>query len=206
VLCWSKRPHRRLQNAFPLANSAIGRGKRHWFEFDGLRIVNGAFSQSSLLLNRVLVRTVQQTVPDAGKVLDLYCGNGNLSMGLHTSERIVGMDQDNAAVRAAAKAASGLPVPADYTKGKAADFAKALREQRWDTILLDPPRTGAKEIVPDLANAQTERIVYVSCDPATLARDLKTLLANGWRLDHAVAVDMFPHTAHIETVCRLVRA
>lgn len=206
VLCWSKRPHRRLHNAFPLANSPGGRGKRHWFEFDGLRIVNGAFSQSSLLLNRVLVRTVQHAATEAGNVLDLYCGNGNLSMGLHTAERVVGMDHDAAAVRAADKASADLPVPAQYTRAKTADFAKALREQHWDTIVLDPPRTGAKEIAPDLANAQAERIVYVSCDPATLARDLKTVLAGGWRLDSAVAVDMFPQTPHIETVCRLVRA
>jgi 23S rRNA (uracil1939-C5)-methyltransferase len=72
-------------------------------------------------------------------------------------------------------------------------------------VLLDPPRTGAKEILPALARSAAARMVYVSCDPATLARDLKALAAGHWRVQEVTVIDLFPHTSHMETVCLLGR-
>lgn len=76
-----------------------------------------------------------------------------------------------------------------------------------DFLLLDPPRTGAEnKDVAGILTLQPRQISYVSCDPATLARDLKKLIAGGYALDSVVAFDMFPQTHHVETVARLTRA
>ena len=73
-----------------------------------------------------------------------------------------------------------------------------------DVIVVDPPRKGCEQVVLEtMVKMQPERIVYVSCDPATLARDVKYLRENGYELDRVKAVDMFPHTVHVETVALL---
>ena len=74
-----------------------------------------------------------------------------------------------------------------------------------DAVLLDPPRDGAKEIIDKLAQLSPKRIVYVSCNPATLARDAKVLLAAGYQLDSVGVLDMFPHTAHVESMALFTR-
>jgi 23S rRNA (uracil1939-C5)-methyltransferase len=134
------------------------------------------------------------------RVLDLYCGSGNLSLRLPESVEVLGFDHNQAAI----DAANALR-PKAYRAGDEASFAKALRKEAWDAVILDPPRTGAKTITDVLCNCTARRIVYVSCDPATLARDVKVLTQAGWRLTRATAVDLFPQTCHIETVCLLER-
>jgi 23S rRNA (uracil1939-C5)-methyltransferase len=198
TLVWSKFAQRRLRDRFPLANHLQDERPRAMFTFDGAPIVNGAFSQSSLLLNRLLVRTVHEMAGDAATVLDLYCGNGNLSLGLAARAKVTGIDHQREAVRAASGVSS-----AQYFAGGEDRMAEALREQPWDVVLLDPPRTGAKALAGALARSKARAIVYVSCDPVTLARDLKPMLEQGWRIVRAVALDLFPNTAHMETVCRL---
>jgi len=174
-------------------------GTTERFVFDGVPIVRGAFSQSSLLLNRMLVRTVCDRMGSASRILDLYCGNGNLSLGLSPQAHVEGLDHNRVAVAAANESRLG-----SYRVATELEFKKALN-QVWDVVILDPPRTGAKAITPALARCPTSAIVYVSCDPATLARDLKTLIANGWRVDQVAVLDLFPHTSHVETVCSLNR-
>jgi len=200
VLVWSKTNAKKLRACFANVNTRDEEACRSSFRFDGRNIVNGTFSQSSLLLNRVLVEVVAQEAGDAARVLDLYCGNGNLSAGLTKARHIVGLDHNRHAVNAAAGDGHG-----DYRTGDEAAFAAALRDGPWDVILLDPPRAGAKAIIPALADARADRMVYVSCDPATLARDVQHLASKGWRIARVTAVDMFPNTWHIETVCRMER-
>jgi len=200
VLVWTQRPHRRLRNAFPDAGWPRQRPPRAAFSFDEIPVLNGTFCQASLLLNRVLRKTVDATIGTPDTLLDLYCGAGNLSLARAAHGRVAGLDGDRAAVGAAA----GLGI-GKYRHGNEAAFQKAIGGQPWDVILLDPPRTGAKAIMGALADSAAGAIVYVSCDAATLARDVKVLVSAGWRMDRAVVVDMFPHTAHAETVCRLVR-
>jgi 23S rRNA (uracil1939-C5)-methyltransferase len=166
--------------------------------FDGAPIVNGAFSQSSLLLNRLLVGLVKDTLGPVDSLLDLYCGNGNFSLQTK-AKSVLGLDHDRFATNAANAIGRGTYRAADETA-----FCQALR-QPWDAVVLDPPRTGAKAIINALAECQAQTIVYVSCDPATLARDLKTLTATGWQLLSTTAVDIFPNTPHIETVCQIKR-
>jgi 23S rRNA (uracil1939-C5)-methyltransferase len=80
-----------------------------------------------------------------------------------------------------------------------------LAGEQWDVVLLDPPRAGAATCIAPLLRSKPQRIVYVSCDPATLARDLKQLCKGGYGLCAAVPLDMFPQTAHVETVAQLER-
>jgi len=199
VMVWTQRPRRGLEKHFSAVDWPGKYGARAQFVFDGIPIVNGTFSQSSLLLNRVLKRVVRERVGTPERLLDLYCGNGNFSLDMPESTRVVGLDHSGAAVDAAARVR-----PDSYRVADEETFAQTLAEP-WDTIVLDPPRTGAKAIMERLARADAQTIVYVSCDPATLARDLKTLLAHGWNLRSSTAVDIFPNTPHIETVCQLQR-
>ncbi len=198
VLAWSARPSSVLREQFPIPSSGeLSEG----FLFDGVPVVNGTFTQASLLLNRLLLREVHGAVEGTGPVLDLYCGNGNLSLGLAARGlRVAGLDHNRAAV-SAANAVS----PGSYRSGGEAEFVCALDEFQPETILLDPPRTGAKAIADALAECEARRIIYVSCDPATLARDIKVMLPGGWHIAKVTALDLFPHTAHVETVCVLER-
>src|SRR5690606_31557991 len=143
--------------------------------------------------NRLLVSRVHAAAEGAQRVLDLYCGAGNFTLGLADGVSVTGIDHNRAATAAAAALGRG-----QYSTGDERDMVTAIAQGPWDTIILDPPRTGAKALVPALARAEAARIVYVSCDPATLARDVARLAAEGWRIDSLHAVDMFPHTWHVE--------
>jgi len=195
VLVWTRDRVPGLCETFPASDSNDSQGQRHQFTFDGAPIVCGGFSQASLLLNRVLKRVVHAYLANADSILDLYCGNGNLSLDAADGCRVLGLDHHGPSVESAN--AMGR---AEYRRGNEASFVRAIYEHAWDVVLLDPPRQGAKAIVPALAQARSRRIVYVSCDPATLARDCRTLVSGGWTLQHVTAVDMFPHTAHVESV------
>ncbi len=200
VLVWTKQHHSILTRLFPGYNSLRSRDDRSAFLFDNIPIVNGTFSQSSLLLDRRLTAVARELVGPVDTLLDLYCGSGNFSLGMPDSTRVVGIDHNRAAIAAAAAQGRG-----EYRVGDEAAMGRALREGAWDAVLLDPPRAGAKALVPHFAEADAHAVVYVSCDPATLARDIKSLVSQGWRLERVVAVDMFPHTPHVEAVARLVR-
>jgi 23S rRNA (uracil1939-C5)-methyltransferase len=199
-LLWCNRPMPRVKDAFLAVNWPKDRAPRVHFLFDGIPIVNGTFAQASLLLNRLLQAEVHRMLNGATRVLDLYCGNGNLSLGLAGEVEILGIDHNAAVVQAANALAKGR-----FLQGGEDAFVHALSDEGWDAVLLDPPRTGAKEILPALARSAAARMVYVSCDPATLARDLKALAAGHWRVQEVTVIDLFPHTSHMETVCLLGR-
>jgi 23S rRNA (uracil1939-C5)-methyltransferase len=171
------------------------------FEVDGVPIVNGAFCQSSLTLNRMLLRVVSEMVGNPESLLDLYCGNGNLSLWLaRQGARVEGYDHAPETVHAANALGLG-----GYHRGGETVMAEVAARGGFETVILDPPRSGAAALMPVLEKSDAERIVYVSCDPATLARDLTVLAAGGWRPVRAAALDLFPHTPHVETVCLLRR-
>lgn len=200
VLLWTRGPSRALRRAFPMTNSSKDAQARFQFAFDGVPVVNGTFSQGSLLLNRKLVSVVREALEECGSVLDLYCGSGNFTRGLGADRHVLGLDRNRAAV----EAADSLR-PGSYRVGDERAFQAALSERHWDAVLLDPPRQGARALMPALARSRAGRIVYVSCDPATLARDSRTLIEAGWTVQRATAVDMFPNTPHVETVVVFTR-
>ena len=183
-----------LRETFPAYNTRDD-GERVAFWHEGAPIVNGSFSQSSLLLNRLLVEKVHALAAGASRVLDLYCGNGNLSRGLADAVEVHGMDSSPHGI-----AAAQLNTKAHYARGDERGFAQLIGEGPWDAIIVDPPRTGAKAIANALAGAKAGQIVYVSCDPATFARDAAVLVAGGWSLSECTVIDLFPNTFHIETV------
>lgn len=193
------------RNATPESRAAVTAWDepRTWpraqFDFDGAPIVNGGFSQAGLLLNRLLRGAVGECVQGTGPLFDAYCGNGNLSLVYLATRKVAGMDISEPTIAAVAE------IGGDYAVGDEPEMAAAIRGGAWGTIVLDPPRAGAKALVPALCATQAEELVYVSCDPVALARDLKGLAAGGWRVARVIGLDLFPNTAHMETVVRLVR-
>jgi 23S rRNA (uracil1939-C5)-methyltransferase len=166
----------------------------------------GAFMQANAEVNALLVaRVLSLAEPHAARVLELYAGHGNLTVALAPGAaelRAVEADREAAAACRQNLLARGLSgarvVCEDAARG-------AQGTGRVDVVVLDPPRAGAREALPGLLARRPARIVYVSCDLTTLRRDLGVLVAAGYQLDAAAAFDMFPHTAHLESVVRLVR-
>ena len=158
-------------------------------------------------INRAMIdRAVQllDLVP-ADRVLDLFCGLGNFSLPLvRTGATVVGVEGEAGLVaRARDNAiANGLP----QVKFFAVDLTTDLGAQPWmragfNKLLLDPPRSGADAVLAQLPLRGVERIVYVSCHPGSLARDAGLLVRErGFTLTHAGVMDMFPHTAHVESI------
>lgn len=143
-------------------------------------------------------------------VVDLYCGIGTISLAMaRHAGRVIGAEIVPSAVAdAQANAERNGIANAEFFCGDAADTAARLAAQglRPDVICVDPPRKGlAPEVVASIAQMAPERVIYVSCDPATLARDLARFAELGYAAQTAVAVDMFPRTAHVETVVCMVR-
>ncbi len=145
-----------------------------------------------------------QTGPD-DKVLDLYCGIGNFSLPLaRRSGTVLGIEGEKTLVARAAENAqkNGL----ENVKFRVADLSKidgteSWVKAGWDRVLIDPARSGAAEVVERMPLLNPQRIVYVSCHPGTLARDAGILVhEHGYKLESAGIIDMFPHTAHVESI------
>ena len=145
------------------------------------------------------------------RVLDLFCGLGNFSLPLAKRvNEVVGVEGDAALVKHAQNNAKLNQL--DNATFEQADLTKtALKDYSWakggfNKILLDPPRSGAFEVLPQLVDLGAERIVYVSCNPATLARDAGELVhKHGYTLVSAGIMDMFPHTSHVESIALLIK-
>ena len=143
-------------------------------------------------------------------VLDLYCGAGTISLALAgRAGQVIGAEiVPEAIANARANAAANDVENAEFLCGDAAEAAEALatRGLRPEVIVVDPPRKGMSEdAVAAVASMQPDRVVYVSCDPATLARDVLRFDSLGYGLQKAVAVDMFPRTHHVECVTLMTR-
>lgn len=143
-------------------------------------------------------------------VLDLYCGIGTISLALaKQAGRVIGAEVVPEAIEdAKANAKRNGITNAAFFCGDAGDIAArlALEGLRPDVITVDPPRKGlAPDVVDAVVQMDPERVVYVSCDPATLARDVKRFAEQGYKPQTALAVDLFPRTSHIETICLLNR-
>jgi len=161
------------------------------------------FTQVNAGVNRMLVsRAVRLLDPQPGeRIADLFCGLGNFSLPIATrGAHVIGFEGSKGLVERAREnaAANGLVAQfevMDLFKPNLGPYGP------FDKLLLDPPREGAVEIVKALPEAWPQRVIYVSCDPGTLARDAAVLTqSRGFRLTAAGVVNMFPHTAHVESI------
>ena len=143
-------------------------------------------------------------------LLDLYCGTGTIGLTMAKDcKKLVGVEIIEDAVRDAEQNAVNNGITnARFICSDAENAAKELEKNglKPDVIIVDPPRKGCgEELVKTIAKMKPDRVVYVSCDPATLARDLKYFDSLGYKTKEVTPVDMFPRTAHVESVCRLTR-
>jgi len=173
------------------------------------------FQQANRGANALLVRSALELLaPQGADVLELHCGAGNFTGPLAArARRVAAVEVQGPALELARadQAEFGGPAEVRFFAGDALKLALAFARERgagarrFDAVLLDPPREGARGIGPALRALDVPRAVYVSCDPATLARDVRGCLEAGFRVAAVVPVDMFPQTHHVEGVVLLER-
>jgi 23S rRNA (uracil1939-C5)-methyltransferase len=176
-----------------------------------LVIAAGSFAQSSdrgaALLARRVARLACEDVdaaePKTGALLELFCGSGTLSILLAPiAASFVAVESDEEAARCARENLAARGLGGKITVANADAFPIPARTE---VVVLDPPRAGATGATGAIVTGRADRVVYVACDPATLARDLGVLVRAGFALTHLETIELFPQTSHVETVARLVR-
>lgn len=169
------------------------------------------FTQVNLSVNRQMTKLACDLLDlkVGERVLDLFSGLGNFSLPLARlvgeTGAVVGVEGSEAMTARATDNArrNGITNTDFYSQDLTQDCTdEPWANQGFDALLIDPPRSGAWEIMQYLPKFNAKRIVYVSCNPATLARDTKALLEQGYRLTHAGVMDMFCHTSHVESIAR----
>ncbi|MCK5897170.1 MAG: 23S rRNA (uracil(1939)-C(5))-methyltransferase RlmD, partial [Cocleimonas sp.] len=165
------------------------------------------FFQVNSSINRKMVPRAVELLQLKGDehVLDLFCGLGNFTLPIaRHAAQVTGVEGDDIMVARARQTAeaNGLANTDYYSCNLMGDMkGEPWLKQQYDCVLLDPPRSGAKEVIEHFGKLKPKRIVYVSCHPATLARDADILVnTQGYKLLGAGIMDMFPHTAHVESI------
>jgi 23S rRNA (uracil1939-C5)-methyltransferase len=167
-----------------------------------------SFFQTNTAGAEVLLEEVRRMAPRVGTVLDLYCGVGTLGLGLAAHcDRLIGIESIAAAVMDARRNALRNGIShATFETAKAEDWLPRAMAVKPDLVVIDPPRAGLHpRALEGLIVLAPETVLYVSCNPATLARDLESLHREGYRPDRLRVLDLFPHTPHVETIVRLIR-
>lgn len=171
-----------------------------------------SFFQNNFHLLPKLVETVRERLRDAGsrRLIDAYCGVGFFALELaDLVESFVGVEYDGLAIRAAKENMKLRDVTnGQFVSGPAEDYLGGLLQRHPNeptTLVIDPPRTGVPpDALQRIRRAHPQQVIYVSCHPATLARDLQILCAQGgYRLVKVTPHDMFPQTQHVECVADL---
>jgi 23S rRNA (uracil1939-C5)-methyltransferase len=162
------------------------------------------FSQVNRDQNRKLITAVLEmaAVDDGTPVLDLFCGAGNFSLPLaRRGARVTGVDAEALAIAAAQRNAARMDLcNTQFIAMKAADIARFLERARYRpaVVIVDPPRTGAPDLMEPIARLRPHAVIYASCDTSTLVRDLQSLVASGYEIGRVRAFDFFPNTHHAE--------
>ena len=162
-----------------------------------------AFAQASVSGERALIELVLMAVPESStKIIELFCGSGTFTIPLvNRGHQVIGWEYDKSALRRLNRLKPSIKtVRMDLLKsGKKFDFGQA------EVVVLDPPRAGAAPCIPGIVETDAHTIVYVSCAPMTLCRDLAQLKQHGFCVDWVQPLDAFPQTHHIECVAKLSR-
>ncbi len=176
------------------------------------RISPSSFYQVNSVQTEILYQKALQLADLTGKerILDAYCGIGTIGMAAAGSAgEVIGVELNKAAVRdAVINARQNKVRNINFYQGDAGKFMQNLAQnnEKVDLVFMDPPRSGSDEaFLSSLIKLKPENVVYISCNPETLARDLKYLTKHGYRAEKSVPVDMFPYTAHVETIVLLQR-
>ncbi len=170
-----------------------------------LNYAAGGFAQINLEQNRQLLDAVIAAAKLTGneRIIDLYCGMGNFSLPLaRRAKQVFGVEDYSPSIEMARRnaARNGISNVDFYARAAEGALTTFGREDKFDLLLLDPPRSGASAVMQELLKIAVPRILYVSCDAQTLARDLKILLDNGYRLLASQPFDLFPQTHHVESL------
>ena len=193
-----------------VAVGRVGNAEQH--------LASGAFAQiNPAAAERLYQRVAELVEPEGAKVLDLYAGSGGISLTLahRGAQRVLGVERNPNAVEAAKKAASLLSDRLEFITAPVEDLSALMNELEafdprasgggFSTWVVNPPRKGlAPETIRALLELRPKRVIYVSCQPDRLARDIAELKTI-YQLDTVSPVDMFPQTHHIETIARLTR-
>jgi 23S rRNA (uracil1939-C5)-methyltransferase len=173
-----------------------------------VKLPPGAFLQASREAEAVLVALVRQGVGSAKRVADLFAGLGTFTLALARTAAVDAFEADEAALSALAEAARRTP-KLKPVRTFARDLFRAPLGPKelagYDAVLFDPPRAGAAAQAAELAKSRVPNVVAVSCNPGTLARDLRLLVDGGYRLVRVVPVDQFLFSPHIEVIAHLMR-
>ena len=196
--------HPRLAFRIPSGDPAIEDVELEFRPLDFVQ-VNAGMNQ------RMMARAMELLDPQpTDRVLDLFCGLGNFTLPIaRRVAEVVGVEGEHGLVERAAENAARNGIT--HARFEVANLFEDQRQahwarQPWDKLLLDPPRAGADKVLEYLPHKETRRIVYVSCHPGSLARDAGILVQkHGFRLSAAGVMDMFPHTAHVESIALFER-
>jgi 23S rRNA (uracil1939-C5)-methyltransferase len=172
-----------------------------------VRLPPTSFVQATAEAENRLATLVANAVAGARSIADLFCGIGPFALRLAESARIHAVDSDRAAIAAlsdAVRHASGLK-PIDVKTRDLFRDPLTARELDFDAVVFDPPRAGAEAQARELAQSRVPRVVAVSCDPHTFARDASILVAGGYRLDSVTPLDQFAYSPHVEIVGAFAR-
>lgn len=168
----------------------------------------GAFLQAAVEAEGAMTAIAVEAAGKAKRVADLFSGLGTFSFALARRARVLAIDTDRAlvdALAAAARGAAGLKPIETKVRDLMRDPLSPRELEGFDAVLFDPPRSGARAQAEALAGSKVRTVVAVSCNPATLARDLEILLAGGYRIEAVTPIDQFLYTAHIEAIAVLRR-
>ncbi len=166
-----------------------------------------SFTQVNSEINQKMISQVIKYLEPTknDRVLDLFCGLGNFTLPIAKhAKKVIGIEGDDILVHSARDNAEQNGITnAEFTYADLFDESRATdwRIVGYNKLLLDPPRSGAKDVIASITKNAFEKIVYVSCNPSTLARDAGVLVhEKNYRLTHAGVMDMFPHTKHVESL------
>jgi 23S rRNA (uracil1939-C5)-methyltransferase len=187
------------------------------YKVAGTTILSGAtmFMQANPEQNRRLVdivlelteladiKEIQRPVP----IADLFCGAGNLTLPMaKRAAMVIGVDSAKPAIECAKKGATKQGLTSAKFYAEEVEESKALEKVSPSVVVLDPPRSGCPEAIKKIISLRPEQIIYISCAPPTLARDIKLLMVEGYKPTKAFVLDLFPQTYHIESIVELVLA
>ncbi len=176
----------------------------------GFKVRAGVFTQVNILQNLNLIRTVLDYAGLRGdeRVIDLYAGAGNFTFPLaKVAKEVIAVEQNSSAVEDGRENARSKKIlNVRFIQGNATTVAVGLIEkgERFDIIILDPPREGDGKIIEAITALRPKKIIYVSCNPPILARDIGSLRRLGYGVSRGIIIDMFPQTYHIEGVIECV--